>query len=137
MLALLRAGSLASSEIRFLTFGSFCQEKEHKGKIEVNDIFLDIWAKRRYVFTSGEYNTLLGISLQSPNKGGPAVYTARVMLGISPENMQHRNLWQSETEENEKLVNTSLLAVGVYFCRVYAGSEMVKCEKIVRVKNEK
>ena len=36
-------------------------------------------------------------------------------------------------EERKKLVNTSTLASGVYFCRVYAGENLLKYEKIVRI----
>ena len=36
------------------------------------------------------------------------------------------------TNEKKKLLNISALAGGIYFCRIYSGSEMVKCEKIVK-----
>ena len=41
------------------------------------------------------------------------------------------------TNEKKKLLKISALAGGIYFCRVYAGSEMVKCEKIIKMKSEK
>ena len=36
-------------------------------------------------------------------------------------------------EERKKLVNTSFLASGVYFCRVYAGESLLKSEKVVKL----
>jgi len=41
------------------------------------------------------------------------------------------------TNEKKKLLNISALAGGIYFCRIYSGSEMVKCEKIIKMKSEK
>ena len=41
------------------------------------------------------------------------------------------------TNEKKKLLNISALAGGIYFCRLYSGSEMVKCEKIIKIKSEK
>jgi len=37
-------------------------------------------------------------------------------------------------EEKKKMINISRLAAGIYFCRVFTGNEMVKCEKVVVVK---
>jgi len=37
------------------------------------------------------------------------------------------------TEEKKKLVNTSLLAAGVYFCKIYAGDNLLKTEKIIKL----
>lgn len=57
----------------------------------VNDIYLDTWAAGRYDFTSDEYSALIGIAEQSPYMGGPAVYTARVMLGYDINYMDQRS----------------------------------------------
>ena len=37
------------------------------------------------------------------------------------------------TEEKKKLVNTSVLAAGVYFCKIYAGDNLLKTEKIIKI----
>jgi hypothetical protein len=52
---------------------------------DVNEIYLATWAKEIYSFTNEQYETLLAIAEQSPITGGPAVYSARVMLGIDFE----------------------------------------------------
>ena len=37
-------------------------------------------------------------------------------------------------EEKKKIINISRLAAGIYFCRVFTGEDMVRCEKVVVVK---
>jgi len=57
-----------------------------KNRQIVNQIYLDTWAKHRFEFTSDEHATLENIALQSPLLEGNAVYSARVMLGITATN---------------------------------------------------
>ena len=47
-----------------------------------NEIYLDTWAEDIYTFTQAQYESLSDIAEQNPISGGPAVYTARVMLGV-------------------------------------------------------
>ena len=47
-----------------------------------NEIYLATWAKDIYTLTESQYSMLLDIAEQNPVSGGPAVYTARVMLGL-------------------------------------------------------
>jgi len=54
-----------------------------KNRQIVNRIYLDTWAKHRFEFTNDERTTLENIALQSPLLEGNAVYSARVMLGIT------------------------------------------------------
>ncbi len=48
----------------------------------VNEIYLQTWAEDIFVLTTEQIQTLNDIALQNPISGGPAVYTARVMLNI-------------------------------------------------------
>lgn len=52
----------------------------------VNTIYLNTWAKDKYTFTDNQYNILYNIAMQKAITGGKAVYKARIMLGIEPEN---------------------------------------------------
>ena len=60
------------------------QNNIEQNRKAVNTIYLNTWAKRRFEFTSNEHADLEAIALQSPILGGDAVFSARVMLGITP-----------------------------------------------------
>ena len=51
----------------------------------VEDIYLNTFFADSIVIDSTQIPTLENIALQSPNKGGNGVYTARVILGIFPD----------------------------------------------------
>jgi hypothetical protein len=51
----------------------------------VYSIYLDTWAQGPEEITGPYYDSLLTIALQLPYAGGPGVYSARVMLGIEPD----------------------------------------------------
>ena len=51
--------------------------------------------------------------------------------------MQGNMLLKQHLNETTTKIDISGLNAGVYFCRVFSGKEMVKCEKIVKAKNGK
>jgi hypothetical protein len=63
----------------------------------VNAIYLDAWAKGRYNFTSSEIDTLLAIATSSPYLKGDAVYTARILLRMDPD--EHHLIYRSPLPE--------------------------------------
>ncbi len=50
----------------------------------VNDIYLN-YLENNYQLTEGEIENLTEIALQIPHVGGDAVYTARILLGLDPD----------------------------------------------------
>ena len=54
----------------------------------VNNIFFSTWCQGIYTFSPEDSATLWDIALLTPYEGGFGVYTARVMLGIDPEDHQ-------------------------------------------------
>lgn len=51
----------------------------------VDGIYLDTWANNNYEFTEEQEAALTTIAYLTPYAGGDAVYTARVMLNINPD----------------------------------------------------
>lgn len=54
----------------------------------VNSIYLNKFVKNNYDFTQDEIDRLTNIALQTPQEGGDAVYIARAMLGIDPDDYE-------------------------------------------------
>jgi hypothetical protein len=52
---------------------------------DVFDVYLRSWATNSKEISENDQNLLLPIALLTPYEGGPAVYSARVLLGIDPE----------------------------------------------------
>jgi hypothetical protein len=78
----------------------------------VNGIYFRSWAVDSTSFLPADSSTLLSIALQNPFTGGDAVYSARVMLGIDPQDAGSRfQQNNSSTEEQSSIVNPS--------CKIY------------------
>ncbi len=48
-------------------------------------IYLNTWAKNLFDLSTQDKDDLMAVALQTPYEGGEAVYTARLMLNIDPE----------------------------------------------------
>ena len=70
-----------------------------------NDIYLDTWAKDIYTYSQDQYNLLSGIALQNPISGGPAVYTARVMLGVDYDDFGTEERLSAEKQTLESFMH--------------------------------
>ena len=57
-----------------------------KNRITVGTIYLNTWAQGNYTLTDDQINILYDIANYDPATNGDAVYTARVMLNINPDN---------------------------------------------------
>ena len=55
-------------------------------RIIVDNIYLNTWAQDIYDLTDDQINTLADIAYLDPITDGDAVYTARVMLNLNPDN---------------------------------------------------
>ena len=78
------------------TLVSVIQFRNHFEENEriVYEIYLATWSRGIEEFTTTQYDALLTITFENPISGGPAVYTARVMLDLDiddfiPENGRH------------------------------------------------
>jgi hypothetical protein len=58
------------------------EDQSQQNEKLVNEVYLATWAKDIYALTQEQYEALYEIAQQNPLTGGPAVYTARVMLGL-------------------------------------------------------
>jgi len=58
----------------------------------VNEVYINSWMQGILSFTSSDSSNLLNIALQDPIDGGNAVYSARVMLQLDPDNMGNGRL---------------------------------------------
>jgi len=52
---------------------------------QVFEVYLRTWAQGNFSLTELDSNQLWPVALITPYEGGPGVYSARVMLGIEPE----------------------------------------------------
>lgn len=68
----------------------------------VNEIYIATWAQDIYVLDSLQDTTLSAIAAQNPISGGPAVYTARVMLGVNYDDFGPEEESRLETSPSEK-----------------------------------
>lgn len=69
---------------------------------KVNTIYLDTWVMDDYSLTASEEDTLWNIALSSPYTYGDAVFSARVILGIDPDDfhLTYRSPVQEEGIES-------------------------------------
>ena len=58
----------------------------NENRITVGPIYLNTWAQGNYTLTNDQISTLFDIANYDPATNGDAVYTARVMLNINPDN---------------------------------------------------
>src|SRR3990172_5288632 len=73
----------------------------------VSAIYLNTWAVGIREFSSSDSSTLLNIAIQNPLINGDAVYSARVMLNINPDDYNNSNrMSESDTEEEPVSKNT-------------------------------
>jgi len=82
------------------------QNNIEQNRKAVNTIYLNTWAKRRFEFTNNEHADLEAIALQSPILGGDAVFSARVMLGISTPSAN------AVKRMNQNVTTTAISSVG-------------------------
>ncbi|MEI6822775.1 MAG: T9SS type A sorting domain-containing protein [Bacteroidota bacterium] len=57
-------------------------------RIIVDNIYLNTWAQNNYELTKEQSGILYDIAYLDPNANGDAVYTARVMLNIDPDDVE-------------------------------------------------
>jgi parallel beta-helix repeat protein len=74
----------------------------------VNEIYLNDFIDMGYVSDSANYYTLEAIAYQDPLLGSDAVYSARAMLRISPEQDETRQMQNNEETINEVYVSYKL-----------------------------
>ena len=74
----------------------------------VNQVYLDTWANGRFEFTANERNVLEAIAYGEALLGGDAVYSARVMLGISMPVVSGTNKKMEQQSSLEKNVVSSI-----------------------------
>ena len=79
--------SLAQSELSLI---ADTNDVNHN-RIIVDNIYLNTWAQNNYQLTDEQVRTLTEIAYLDPNANGDAVYTARVMLNIDPDNEDYDN----------------------------------------------
>jgi hypothetical protein len=73
-------------------------------KKTVNDVYLNTWAKERFVFTDDEYQTLYNLAIQRPVISGDAVYSARVMIGVEGSEITSARLINPENNSTSPVV---------------------------------
>ncbi len=76
-----------------------------KNRITVGTIYLNTWAQGNYTLTDDQISILYDIANYDPATNGDAVYTARVMLNINPDNRDLKftlapNVHQKQLKEN-------------------------------------
>jgi len=67
----------------------------------VLDIYLNSWAKERYVLTYEEFYTLYDIANQVAYEGGNGVYTARIMTNFDPEENELPYFAEQDNKKSE------------------------------------
>lgn len=78
-----------------------------KSRKTVNQIYLDTWVKNRYRYKTDEKDSLLKIAFSSPYTHGDAVYSARVMLGLDPDN--HHLTYRTPSQNVDELDKTEIM----------------------------
>jgi len=72
-------------------------------RIIVGNIYLNTWALDNYVLADDQVKVLTDIAYSDPFINGDAVYTARVMLNIDPDNENNENKsLQQQPKQNVK-----------------------------------
>lgn len=72
----------------------------------VNERYLDSWCQSVYSFNPADYDTLLSLAMQSPHLYGDAVFSARVLLGLDPDDvpLTESGIVQKTVSEPSKMV---------------------------------
>lgn len=63
------------------------EDQVNENRREVNRIYINTWAQNQYQFTPEQEDALNQLAYLTPYSGGDAVYTARVLLNIDPDDV--------------------------------------------------
>ncbi|MEI6822777.1 MAG: T9SS type A sorting domain-containing protein [Bacteroidota bacterium] len=75
-------------------------------RIIVDNIYLNTWAQDNYELTKEQSGILYDIAYLDPNSNGDAVYTARVMLNIDPDDVEVKSALHLQLPKQEYKPNT-------------------------------
>ena len=76
----------------------------------VNEVYLSSFAQDKY-FTENQEQTLFAIAMLTPYIGGDAVYSARVMLGINPNDYNLAYRLARPTDSIQTIYNDNLVSI--------------------------